>query len=485
MPDSFQILSFIETFKSIYRTIEVLSSIKKEAESWRAVGIVLHVRIQPPEVVREEFRNLEETYGRINTDRFQIVQFCCDFEDLNEIETNLRNGVLNFDKFQIKFPNGISIQSIGGYVSDSLNGFSVGEAIRWPILKTQKDLDTKESLQQILGTEPKIFRDSEVAGYLDPYTAINHLLGVKVHGGSYPTLWFGCDLPARIERFIVLRNSIGPLSLTVQVLAKTGISGLSCNFRQKDRSHEDKIVFQKVLPLSASKMMGDLQQWEGTVDLNLEPGFRDRVSIELIQNDVGRLYAKTISPLEMLPREERNPLFVALTRFCGVERIKELLESPQIIKTPDNYSLKKVDKLYEVSVQWLLSVMGFQAVWLHSYEKMEVSGYDYGSVDCLAYHVSRHALLLVNCTTGPPNQTEIERQKELQHRLAVDLFDKTTVTLYSVVFTASHRKGGDIESLRSDDVRIFYRDDMESLLNLIEKGIENNFMEKIINPLSF
>jgi hypothetical protein len=81
----------------------------------------------------------------------------------------------------------------------------------------------------------------------------------------------------------------------------------------------------------------------------------------------------------------------------------------------------------------------------------------------------------------------MNRQMELQRRLSEETFKNTTIKLYSVVFTASHKSGAEqgIHGVFTEDnVRIFYREDIPKLLTLVKKGQETQFVEAIINPLS-
>ena len=482
MPDSFEIKHFIESFQHIYHTVEVRAALKEELDHWHAVSVVFHVRIQTSGEVCEEFKNRETTYGTVVSERFRIVQVCHSFDKFNEIATNLQDGMLELDNVRIKFSGNVTFLNNRGYISNSWDNF-LRDPLNWPILKTQTQLRTDANLGQLLESDSRIFRDSEVAGYSDPYSAINQLLGINVNNGSIPYLWFGCDVPARIDNLKIRRNSLGRLSLQLQVFAPQNIFDLFCNVRLLKRGQEQKILFQKVLPLSPSTLKGDPQLWEGVYDFTTDVILGDSVTLELTQKDVGRLHTMKFDPLELLPIEERNPLFVVLKRFCGADRIKELLEDPELTTPIQNVSLSNKGKLYEVSVQWLLSSMGFQAVWLHGFEKLEIDKHDYGSVDCIAFHSLANTLLLVNCSIAPPNQSELGRQKELQHRLAIDLFQNTTVRLFSVVFTSAHRKGEVIEDPLGYDVRIIFREDIANLLKLIEIGKEIKFLEHVINPL--
>ena len=114
---------------------------------------------------------------------------------------------------------------------------------------------------------------------------------------------------------------------------------------------------------------------------------------------------------------------------------------------------------------------------------MKNEKYDYGSIDCLAYDGLKNILLLVNCTTGPPDPHEINRQMELQSRVYEQAFKNTNVRLYSVLFTASHKPPTKQQTVSEGDIRIFYREDAPKLVELIKTGQETGFIDTIISPL--
>jgi hypothetical protein len=144
----------------------------------------------------------------------------------------------------------------------------------------------------------------------------------------------------------------------------------------------------------------------------------------------------------------------------------------------------KSDKRYEVTIQWMLSVAGFQAIWLNNNEKLLVDSHLYGTVDCLAYSEKDSILLFVNCTLGNPSEKELSSYREVLHYFEDNVFNNTSVKAYSVVFSNAklpatvHWSNGDDESI------VFYKNQIDELFELIVTGQESEFVKLIRNQFS-
>ena len=481
MPSQYSVAEFVKAFKKFYQTIDVRGVLIKHENRWRIICIALRIHIAPAKIVKSEFQKLKTRYGKIDTPRFRIIQQCYSFSELDHLVNGFLKGHLVLGNLKIQFDEKKDILSLRGHIRSS----DKHAAMNWPVLHTSIQLLAREGLHQLFQGDSEILRDAEVAGYYDPYSVVAQLLEVDFTSstsGSY--LWVESDIPARIDSIKASRNNSGFITLKMYVSAHQALSNITCNIRQKRTVSRELLLKQWALPLKLGKTKDNLRKWTG--QLEFKPDVDDQIEIELVHKGIGRLYSTQIRPMELLRIEERNPLFTALTRFCSLEEVKGLLERPHIVQTSKNISLKHKGRFYEVSIQWLLSSLGLRAIWLHSYEKMEAGKYDYGSIDCLAYHELRNVLLLVNCTTAPPNQHEINRQMELQHLLSSELFHNTAVRLYSILFTASHNPKGEQGALHGVlhdmNVRIFHREDIPHLLGLVEKGQETKFIDAIINP---
>lgn len=481
MPDQYKVAAFAKTFEKLYQTIGVRTALIRHEGQWRPICIALRMYLAPESTVRRRFQSLESRYGKMQSQRFRVAQHCYPFSELERLADAFRAGHLMLEGLDVRFDAPKDILGVSGNIPRASEPTDKPVIMNWLVLRGSVELLDWRVLHQVLQSDPEILCDAEVAGYSNPYSVVKQLLEVDFDSSTRRSyLWLESDVPARIDSVKASRDRGGIVTLKVHITAHQALSNLSCNIRAPWSGHP--LLQQKVLALRQSKGKDGLRAWSGQIELN--PGVDD-VDVELIYKGLGRLSSEGIRPSGLLPTEERNPLFVALTRFCSLEQVKALLEHPAAIQISGNVNqvaLKNKGRLYEVSTQWLLACLGFRAVWLHGYEKMEKDKFDHGSIDCIAYHESKNVLLLVNCTTGPPDSHELDRQSELQHLLSEEVFHNTAVRLYSVVFTASHRPKVGHGTVVHRDIPIFYQEDIPNLLNLIRIGREMQFLNAIASP---
>lgn len=481
MPSQYTISQLIDVFKPVYRTIELRVGLIRTEADWKLGAVAMRLCVDGPDVVKRGFQRLQKRYGRLDSKRLSVRQYCYAFSEIDRMMQGVLEGHLTLKRLKLRCDSGINVLSSRGRVEYQFPPHIPRYvSLKWPVLTTQVKLSSGDDLQAALRDNFQVVRDCELAGYSDGHSAIRHLLEIDFGPASSGTwLWLLCDVPARIASVEARRKTGNWIALDVAVKAAPSVSALQCNIRHTKNRNNEEPWLQGPIALRAKKVGGGGKTLSGTfrLDMNID----DRVDVELIHKRLGRLYSRRFHLRELLRVEERNPLFATLTRFCSPSQLKDLLERPDIAKTPQNVSFKGGGRIYEISVQWLLTMLGFEAVWLHGFETLRTPEYDYGSIDCLAYHEERKVLLLVNATTAPPNQHELNRQRELQLLLKREVFNKAKIRLLSVVFSATSKSVAVDRFYGDSTVRIIYREDIAEILQLIAAGREIEYVDRIIS----
>lgn len=489
MPYQYTVDEIVNAFKELYHTIDVRTALLKHEDRWRSICLAIRLAPDSMEITKQKFQELEKRYGKLDSTQIRILQYCYPFEEFNSIAVALKDKQLLLSDVRIPLDEAIDVFSLRGRIERWVpHSVHAPAALEWPVLRASARLSSWDAFHPLLQGDQEILRSVEVAGYQDPYSAIQHLLEIDFGSSHYTILVVEPAVPARLEVVKAILKEKGAVALNISVTAHQAATKLRCTVRHERREMQQRLMQQQTFSLAPAEAEGSLQKWVGNIELESAEGRwsdNDWIYVELVHEDIGRLYYQGYPFRVLLRPEERNPLFEALTKFCPWEQIKSLLESPEIVQPPAKVSLKDKDKgrLFEVSVQWLLSSMGFRAIWLHGYEKLKEGEFDYGSIDCLAYHDEENVLLLVNCTTAPPNTHEMNRQLELQHLLQSSLFHNTRVRLASVLFTATHNPGDESVHFIPSRVKIFYREDITKLLALIGSGQERRILDAIFSPL--
>lgn len=486
MADRYMLSEILGPFKGFYQTVDVRTAIVKQEDSWRA--ICLAVRLLPDTIncARAKFHEIEGRFGKVDSPHIKILQDCYSFDQFGTVAAGLTNEDITQGEVRALLDKTVDLVSLPGCIeARSLRDRSRPDSDEWPVFRASTSPSNGVPLHHLLQGTREILRAVELAGYRDPYSAIRHLVQIDF-GSSHPVLVLvvvEAAIPISLVDVRASRGEKGVLVVDISVTGDQTPVRVRCTIRQERRDLRQRIMQQQTVGFAPSGTHGNWWKWKGRTHLEcLEGGWyhNDWIYVELVHEDIGRLYWEGFPVRELLRPEERNPLFVALTKFCQWEQIKHLLESPDTVRAPAGVNLKNKGRLFEISVQWLLSCLGFMAIWLHGYEKVQDGEFDYGSIDCLAYHNGENVLLLVNCTTAPPDPHDVNRHLELQHLFQRKFFDNTTVRVRSVLFTSAYNPEEEAVHYTPGLVKIFYREHITKLLALVESGQERRILDAIL-----
>lgn len=468
MPSVYSITDFLRAFEGVYETLDVRAAVVRgnKKEQWLLVALSVHVRMGSPETAKQEFRDTVKRFGAINSPVFRIVQQCYPITEAPRFFEEVRTGNLILEDFRIWLSDSCDIQTLAGSVRVDYHNPSD----RWPRIEQQRQMVSKDqSVRQLMLNNADILRDTEMAGYENPHMAVKNLMGIDISQSSEPGgVWIACDVPVRLLPTEATRNS-KEFKLRLRAEAHPAIEDVACTIRRTGGPYgTDALQQQSVIKLTRSTEAKNPALWSGEIQLPVERD--DQVTLEILSKKVGKLFhINNIRPFNLLPIEQTNPLWVALRLFCPPEEIGQLLQEPHKVKT-ELTNITNTARLFEVSVQWLLSVLGFRAIWLHKYERFKDANMDFGTVDCLAYKEDEDLLLLVNCSLAAPDPSEINRHEDLRTRLTNQLFQDSGVKVRSALFTTAHRPEAAQQNTRGSAIKVFFKEDIEQLLRLAESG---------------
>lgn len=478
MPSVYSIADFLRAFEGVYEALDVRAAVVRgnEKEQWLLVALSVHVRMGSPEAAKQEFRDTVRRFGAIDSPVFRIIQQCYPITEAPRFFDEVRTGNLMLEDSRIWLSDSCDIQTLAGSVRVDYHKPSD----RWPRIEHQRQIVTKnQSVNQLLVNNSDILRDTELAGYEDPRLAVRTLLGIDISRSSEPGgVWIACDIPVRLLPTEATRNG-KEFKLKLRAEAHPAIEDVACTIRRTGGPYgSDVLQQQSVIKLSRSAEAKNFALWLGEILLPVERD--DQVTLEILSSKVGKLFhINNIRPFNLLPIEQTNPLWVALRLFCPPEEIGQLLQEPHKVKT-ELTNITNTARLFEVSVQWLLSVLGFRAIWLHKYERLKDANMDFGTVDCLAYKEDEDLLLLVNCSLAAPDPSELNRHEDLMTRLINQLFQDSGVKVRSALFTTAHKPEATQQNSRGTAIKVFFKEDIDQLLRLAESGQTMDYLRSII-----
>jgi hypothetical protein len=476
MPSVYSISDFLHAFEGVYETLDVRAAVvldkdkekkdkEEEKEQWLLVALSAHVRIASSHAAIQEFQDSTKRFGAVDFSTFRIVQQCYPIAETKQFFQEIGNGDLILHDLWVRLSEPCDILTMAGSVRvdhhDAL-------ARRWPRIEQQRQIAARDpNARQLLLNNADILRDTEMAGYENPHVAVKTLLDIDFGQSSESGgIWIACDIPVRLLPPEATRNG-KEFRLKLRAEAHPAIKDVSCTIRRIGGAYGSSILQQSVIQLTPSDKEENPASWSGEIQLPIER--EDQVTLEILSHKVGKLYSTGIRPFDLLPIEQTNPLLVALRLFCPPEELNLLLQESHKAKV-ELTNITNVARLFEVSIQWLLSVLGFRAIWLHKYERLKDANMDYGTIDCLAYKEDEDLLLLVNCSLAAPDPSELNRHEDLMTRLSNQLFPDSRVKVRSALFTTSHQPEAKQHNTRGSAVRVFFKEEVDQLLRMAEAG---------------
>lgn len=472
MPSIYSTYDLLRVFGGVYEAIDVRAAVIKDNEQWLLVALSVRFRIVSTETAQQDFQDAVDRFGKIDSPTFRIVQQCFPISESSQLFTMLMFGKLALGDLQIRHSNLGEIRAIPGNPRVDYDNTE-----SWPRIELQQQITSDPNIRQLLLSDAEILRNTELAGYEAPHAAMKTLLGVDYHQADDPgRIWVACDIPVRLLPPKVMRDG-DELRLKLRAESHPAIHDVSCTIRRTNSSARG-ILQQSVIGLTRSNEKSWPVSWSG--DIKLAIGREDVITLEVLSREVGRLYSINIRPFALLPPEQANPLLATLELFCPPDQVRMLLEEPQAAQK-ESTDTKNPARLFEVTVQWLLSILGYRAIWLHGYERIKNNNIEVGTVDCLAYNEDENLLLFVNCSLTAPNPSELHRQENLTTWVSKRLFPESTVKICSALFTTSHTPETGQEKAYGSAVRVFFKEDMDKLLHTARTGRKFQF-SKFLNP---
>lgn len=466
MPSIYSTYDLLRVFGGVYEVIDVRAAIIRDNEQWLLVALSVRFRIVSIETAQQDFQDAVDRFGKIDSPTFRIVQQCFPITESSRLFTMLMFGKLALEDLQIRHSNLGEIRTIPGNPRVDYDNME-----SWPCIELQQKIESDPNMRQLLLGDAEILRNTELAGYEAPHAAVKALLGVDYHQADDPgQIWIACDIPVRLLPPEVIRDG-DELRLKLRAESHPAIHDVSCTIRRTNSSARG-ILQQSVVGLTRSNEERWPVSWSGDIKLTIKR--EDVVTLEALSRDVGRLYSINIRPFKLLPPEQANPLLAVLELFCPPDQVRVLLEEPQAAqKEPSD--TKNPARLFEVTIQWLLSTLGYRAIWLHGYERIKNNNVEVGTIDCLAYSEDENLLLFVNCSLTAPNPSELHRQENLMTWISKRLFPESTVKVCSVLFAASHAPETGQAKAYGSAVKVFFKEDMGRLLQAARAGRKFDF----------
>ncbi len=472
MPESYPFDHFMSVYGNAYKTIDVRMALAYENQKWNVFGLHIFIKIAAADKVTEAYN--QKVRGRkINANKLKIIQRSIPYAEYQQVKSWLAKGSIALDDLTVTF-HPVQGDSLNGRI-DSIDHGSISlSPLNWPVIRTSGALSTSNPFYQLIQKDLEIVRDIECAGFVNLDDVIKTSLELEnIH--SQIIFIIDADIPARIESIRADKPELNLNSFEISVIAHQILSNFSVNITSQRRSEKQYLAQVEMQKAARSD---DNQNWRGSFRISNSLEKDDRIEFTLVHKDIGYIGRSTFLLNELYDDEVRNPLLYALSYFCHLDDFRKMVHSAKGKPVAD----LKSDKKYEVTIQWLLSVAGFQTIWLNKHEELKVDDHLYGTVDCLAYSEKENMLLFVNCTLGNPSEKELSSYREVYYYFADNVFNNRSLMLYSIVFSNAKSPATVHVVSRPDEAIVYYKNQIDALFEAVINGREKELVNSILNP---
>ncbi len=483
------------TFKDAYHSIEIRVAFVKENRSIGS-GEVVSQWHDLFTVMRFESSSVNGHSHEICLDKPNIKFIVWRYPFNDSILSRLTNGfsgkniVLDRVSNRPDYPSSISLNAKYDLIGQEGSLYSENREQyneKYPLVVKIFQSSAMEKARYIFQNDSDISRSIESMNHNDPESALKEFLRVNFSPILEPRENFHLvfKIPFKIDAVETMRNSSEGFDLKTFITTETEIDrNLKCLIRQKlNNGKINKLnLLLNLPPVQADKQQDQTGPWIWETEDRLVNDLDSMIEVDLFHEVLGKVDTCSAPLKGLLPQEDRNPLFFALTAFCTRATLTEIMESPSKFSSKMKKSPQRnIGRLYEVTVQWLLTLLGLRAIWLHEYEDLKTEGdFLLGSVDCIAYSDSKNVLLLIGCTANVPTSEEINRLKNLRMHFLTNVFKGEAIKVCAVLFTGAHRPSDTTSPSSDEEARIYYQEDISRLVSYAEEGKGDSFVEEVM-----
>ena len=466
-PARIEISEVFESLKLIFKGIDLRVVCFKEDYQFKNVLIVLRLSYQDPTSIKRHHKNLFKRFGPIETNNLKVISESYSIDHFFNLTRQLCDQKIGIAGREILLGKSIRVFEMKEYIQDYVRNLKEMDKYAGSCIEI-----TEGNRSPVFDNED-IQRQVGILGYRDVYSTINGILETNFSSTSAFDFLIYIPIYAKIENIAYkgknitgrgrCHKNLGDLSLRLLVSKRDPHKG-----EMVEKNISGKIIF--------GRTSHNFRLWRATINPgDLLPEYL--IELKLLHPKIGELCGYKTRLKEMMGEAERSPLFSILKQFCFEEDLKKSLLEPQ--------KLKKSQNIFERSISWLLTLLGFSVIWLEEYEKLREPStkVEYSSIDILAFHMERGVLALVNCTIGVPKDNELDRILEAKRIIQERYGENMKLKMVPVIFSAAKR----IDTIKNRsvkmDVRVFDGNEIEAIFEEMKHGNESIFFDSLSNPL--
>lgn len=393
----------IEELCDTYRSIDIRVFAMLES-TWNSIYTVIRFRREYDDVLEKTHQELiRKCGGLIETPEFRIGVFHFPIQKWDKIYSDLQNKFLCLkDDFAINFTGSINLNND---VSEPHSNSSIDYVFKnWNMYsgKIQTSQTRPNYVDKL--SETAIATDfGHINEYLSAIFEMNHY-----EFQNQPSVMIYAPVFFKIEKILFTGNKA---EIDYSLYPQDNLKMVLNFFSAKDHQHKPEFLGRKPVALKNNGNGDDLVKDQQS--LTIEP--------ELLGNEFQILVTKNKKLIlhndrsnigEHFPTrsEFTNPIFAIFEKFVSRENLEKMLFEFESEKG----DLKDEAKVFERAITWLFNLLGFHAIQLGNYEKMD--RYDNVTIDVLA-ELDTNEIFLVNVTKSLPKPSDLDLEKSRREKI--------------------------------------------------------------------
>jgi hypothetical protein len=470
------VAQLIEALGVSYQTIDIRLGAIREKDAWINGIATLRLSRRSVEDVRKHHASLLTLHGgHVKTEHFRVELLAVPFSEWPQFLKDCSEGILRVGDEVIKWAAPPKIEEQQGYIQRYQADLRDQERWRWPSFSQWCGGNRPQGLQS-----DTLVREVAASGWSTPHQAMNALCEMNITFGSP----YQQEIFVSIPVYIFMENvmvSTADNSVRATYLRHNAIMGLNVLGVLKERDHNSIEIPLKRVPLILEQTgseedigifscQGEIETANRELLIELKVMHSALGDVESVQDDLWRL----------VPEAERNILLAALRRFCPQAALQNLLVKPY----EHNPKKLKPSSAFELHVAWLLGLCGLSTIVLGEYEQLlaEQTSIQRASVDILATVPKNNVLLVVACTIATPKEEDFMNLAHACEILRREIFQGTSVRVFPALFTGALSQPAYKQVDQFTIIPILDEDRISIVLELLEFGMEQFFLDFLGNP---
>jgi len=388
----------IPSLNEIYNSIDIRALILNENGDWKNIFTFIQFTRRTSADIKEEHKIIIEKIGSLDDEKVKIIMMAYNIEEFKNIYNQLKDGYINMGELKTYF------------IANTNKNYTIGKFSRWDLSGELSEYPnygiTFEDNEKLPLYYNRVRDATKKYGINDIYPLMNSWFSQKQFENRY-NLKIIFPIYCKIINFDCKNNYEIYINIKIDKKLVEDTS-IWINRLITDSNNIKKFLDRKNLKLSniPNVIQNDFFYYDITLDYE-EINSHNVFDITISNKKYGLLVEES-QYMGRYGKKKENTLFYLFNQFEANEIFeKNIYESP------------KSQALFELSISWLLELLGYNTIYLSKDgEILKEDKIHKGSADIIAYNDISKFFYVIDCTISPPSSEKIDKIRNTAEYIA-------------------------------------------------------------------